>query len=93
MARDANATKGFGPFQYRNVIFQKDQRKAARKGYERKDYALYWGSRTVDYLVRSNLYTRDLELPETKVDVSDRVAITGQVKSAARWFGADLVGI
>ncbi|PQP33601.1 hypothetical protein C6A37_12085, partial [Desulfobacteraceae bacterium SEEP-SAG9] len=43
LARDANATKGFGPFQYRNVIFQKDQRKAARKGYERKDYALYWG--------------------------------------------------
>jgi len=64
-----------------------------RKGYEQKDYALVWGARTISMLVNKNLYARDLEVSKTKVDVSDKAAITQQIKSVARWLGADLVGI
>lgn len=74
-------------------LVHKDSSVKERKGYEQKDYALAWAGRTVDYVIRRNLYSRDSAIAETAVDVSDRAAITRQVKSAARWFGADLVGI
>ena len=64
-----------------------------RPGFEKKDYALSWGGRTVDYLIRANLYSRDSDVAETRLDISDRAAVTRQVKSAARWYGADLVGV
>ncbi len=74
-------------------LVHKDSSVKERKGYEQKDYALAWAGRTVDYVIRRNLYSRDSAIAETAVDVSDRAAIPRQVKSAARWFGADLVGI
>lgn len=64
-----------------------------RKGYEQKDYALLWPPRVLDFLVRRNLYSRDLEVNPNKVDVSDKAAVTRDVKAAAHLFGADLVGI
>lgn len=72
-----------------------------RKGYEQKDYALLSAGGTIDNLVRHNLYSIDsqgspiqvLEADKSAVDVSDKAAITRQVKSASRWWGADLVGI
>ena len=64
-----------------------------RTGFGKKDYALSWGGRTVDYLIRANLYSRDLDIDENRVDVSDSSSITSQVKAAARWYGANLVGI
>jgi len=74
-------------------LSQVDPSRAERKGYEQKDYALAWAGRTVDFLVRKNLYTRDSDVAQKAIDVSDKAAITRQVKSAARWFGTDLVGI
>ena len=74
-------------------LLKRDSSEGERKGYDQKDYALAWSARTIDYLVRANLYSRDLEVSETSVGVSNKAAITRQVKSAARWFGADLVGI
>jgi reductive dehalogenase len=65
----------------------------AKKGYERKDYALAWAGRTIDYLVRENLYSRDGDIAGARVDISDKRKMTEQVRAAARWFGADLVGI
>ena len=67
--------------------------KIGRKGYEQKDYAFLWGARTINDLVNKHLYSRDFEVAKTKVDVSDKVAMTQQVKSVARWLGADLVGV
>lgn len=64
-----------------------------KKGFGKKDYALSWGGRTVDYLIRANLYTRDLDIDENKIDVSDSSSVTRQVKSAALWYGANLAGI
>jgi reductive dehalogenase len=64
-----------------------------RKGFEKKDYAISWGGRTVDYLIRANLYSRDSDVDETRMDISDSSAMTRQVKAAARWYGANLVGI
>jgi reductive dehalogenase len=64
-----------------------------RKGFDKKDYALSWGGRTVDYLIRANSYSRDSDVDETRVDISDRSTTTRQVKTAARWYGANLVGI
>ena len=74
-------------------VYHWDPERRVRKGYEQEDYALAWAGRTVDTLIRANLYTRDLEASPMPIDTSDRVAITRRVKSAARWFGADLVGI
>lgn len=67
--------------------------RVGRKGYEQKDYAQAWVGMTIDQLVRRNLYCKDLEVAKTKVDVSDKSVITQQVKTVARWIGADLVGI
>ena len=78
---------------FSDKFYHRDETKTGRKGYEHKDYALIWSGRTIDYLVRANLYSRDFPKLETNVDVSDKAAITKQVKEAARWFGADLVGI
>jgi reductive dehalogenase len=64
-----------------------------RKGFEKKDYALSWGGRTVDYLVRANLYSRDSETDEPQLHISDRPSMTRQVKKAALWYGADQVGV
>jgi reductive dehalogenase len=74
-------------------IYLSEPWKQGRKGYEQHDYALTWAGRTIDHLVRRNLYDRDLEPVKDAIVVSDRAAITQRVKSAARWFGADLVGI
>lgn len=60
--------------------------KVERKGYEQKDYAQTWVGMTIDQLVRRNLYCRDLEVAKTKVDVSDKSAITQQVKTVVRWI-------
>jgi len=78
---------------FSDKFYHRDESKKSRKGYEHRDYALIWSGRTIDYLVRANLYSRDLQVLETDVDVSDREAITRQVKDVARWFGVDLVGI
>jgi len=64
-----------------------------RKGFEKKDYALSWAGRTIDYLVRGNLYSRNGDGAESKVDIKDMFAMTHHVKAAARWFGAGMVGI
>jgi len=74
-------------------LYHPDPSRAARKGYGQKDYALTWSARTIDYLVRANLYSRDSKVAETKVDVTDKVLFTQKIKSVAHWFGADLVGI
>jgi reductive dehalogenase len=74
-------------------LYNQRPAKLGRKGYEQKDQALVWAGRTIDRLVRKSSYARDIEAANTDVDVSDRAAITRQVKSAARWLGADLVGI
>lgn len=74
-------------------LYQEGASKIGGKGYEPTDYALVWANRTIDRLVRRNLFSRDLEVVETDFDVSDKAAITRHIKSAACWFGADLVGI
>ncbi len=95
---------GFSRFQRREVpkienrsfsdkFYHPDHSKKVRKGYEQKDYALVWAARSVDYLARANLYSREFEIAKNQVDISDKAAITRQVKSMARWFGADLIGI
>lgn len=66
-----------------------------RRGYGQTDYALKSAGRTIDHLVRQTLYTTSTEsdVCGTKVDVSDKAAIASAIKTVARWFGADLVGI
>jgi len=64
-----------------------------RTGFGKKDYALSWGGRTIDYLIRGNLYSRSADVAPTKVDLPDRSILSRQIKNAARWYGADLVGI
>jgi reductive dehalogenase len=64
-----------------------------KKGYEQEDYALKQAGRTVDGYVRKNLFSRDSEVDENKVDDSEKTTITRKIKRVTRWFGADLVGI
>lgn len=64
-----------------------------RKGFGKKDYALSWAGRTIDYLVRKNYYTRDSDVADEQVPISDRSSMALQVKTAAKWLGADGVGI
>lgn len=74
-------------------LYHRDAQRGRRKGYEQEDYARAWAGRTIDTIIRANLYTRDLEVFQTPIDTPDKGAVTQHVKSAARWFGADLVGI
>lgn len=62
-------------------------------GYQPEDFALFWGSRTIDYLVRKNIFTRDEEVSEEKIPIDDISLWSRKIKYVARWFGASLVGI
>ena len=62
-------------------------------GYTPEDFALLWGARTIDYLVRRNLFTRDEPVNEIKLPIDDIQLFTRKVKYVARWLGASLVGI
>lgn len=74
-------------------IIRGDPSKEQRRGYAPTDYAMVWAARKMDYLVRGTLYGRDIDATEVGADVSDNRFITGKVKDAARFFGANLVGI
>jgi reductive dehalogenase len=74
-------------------IIRGNASKQQRKGYMPTDYAMIWASRKMDYLVRGNLYSRDIDIGEVGADVSDKTFVTKKVKEAAGYFGADLVGI
>ena len=55
--------------------------------------ALCRAGRTVDYTLRRALYARD-EAPLNKpINIEDPLRMTEKIKKAAKWFGADLVGI
>jgi len=62
-------------------------------GYTPEDFALLWGARTVDYLVRKNVFARDEAVSGEKVPIDDTALWTQKIKYAARWFGASMVGI
>ena len=68
-------------------------RKKNELGYTPEDFALFWGSRTIDYLVRKHVFTRDEKVSETKIPIDDMELWTQKVKYAARFFGASLVGV
>lgn len=74
-------------------IFSFDPDAPARKGFSQTDYALRWAGRTVDYLIRQNLYAREMVPTLPPLEVRDRQAMSRRIKEAARWFGADLVGM
>jgi len=74
-------------------IFSYDPKQADRRGYSQHEYALRWAGRTVDYLVRQNLYGREMRPDRPPVEVTDSTALSARIKDVARWFGADLVGI
>lgn len=74
--------------------------KAAKNipGYTREDFALGFGARAVDALLRREVFGRDRQVGRwpislDKVAVPDRAKMSEKVKKAARWYGADLVGI
>ncbi len=71
----------------------RDPTKKDRDGYRQEDYALKQAGRTVDVYVRKYLFSRDSEVDENKVDASDKATTTRRIKRAARWFGADRVGV
>ena len=62
-------------------------------GYFQSDYALRWAGRTIDYAARQYLYGREVEPKSFPIEIDDTQRITNLIKKAARWFGADLVGI
>lgn len=74
-------------------IIKGDSSGKQKKGYAPTDYAMIWAARKMDYLVRENLYSRDIDIAEVGADVSDKQFITRKVKEAAGYFGAELVGI
>jgi reductive dehalogenase len=64
----------------------------ARNGYHQEDYALKKAGRTIDFCIRNNFFSRDLEIDEIRFNSSERIN-KDRIKSVAQWFGADLVGI
>lgn len=73
-------------------MISRDTSKKERKGYQQEDYALKRAGRTIDYCVRKNFFSTDLEVDKYKFDVSDKAAMTRKIRRVAQWFGADLVG-
>jgi epoxyqueuosine reductase len=68
------------------------------RGYTREDYALSFGARAVDELIRKGAFGRDRQVMRwaisvDKMPVRDRAKVSETVKKTARWLGADLVGI
>ena len=61
----------FSMCSYQPKLVQWDSSRVEKKGYEQRDYALAWAGRTVDFLVRGNLYSRHAEVATSRVDVSD----------------------
>jgi reductive dehalogenase len=74
-------------------IFTYDPNRKNKRGYSRTDFALRWAGRTIDYLVRRNLYGRENEPLSPPVPIDDVQRMTNLLKKTAKWFGADLVGI
>jgi epoxyqueuosine reductase len=74
-------------------IFSYDPDRKPRNGFSQADYALRWAGRTVDYLIRQNLYAREMSPTLPPMEVQDRGAVAERIKDVARWFGADVVGI
>jgi reductive dehalogenase len=74
-------------------IFTFDPERKDKRGYSQADYALRWAGRTIDYTARQNLLGREIEPNTTRIEIDDIQRITNLIKKAARWFGADLVGI
>jgi len=81
-----------GEFPAQRDLIAKGEAKK-EKGFTPEDYALLWGSRTIDYLVRKNVFTRDEEVKKQKTPIDDVALWTKKIKHAAHWFGASLVGI
>jgi epoxyqueuosine reductase len=84
----------------RSVMEKGLKTKAAKNvpGYTREDFALTFGARAVDTLVRKMTSGKDRQaarwpISVDKMPVSDTAKMSETVKKAARWFGADLVGI
>lgn len=68
------------------------------RGFTREDYALHLGGRAVDTLARRTALSRDSLQARWPAELSplpvpDTARMSQKVKNAARWFGADLVGI
>lgn len=80
-----------GPAHHQVFRFNADREK--RPGFSRTDFALRWAGRTLDFVGRKNLIGRESEPTAPRVEITDPYRITKIVKNAARWFGADLVGI
>lgn len=76
-----------------NELLSRDSTVQARKGFRQEDYALKKAGRTIDFCIRKTYLSRVLEVDETKFEISDKVNMTHRIKSAAKWFGADLTGI
>jgi reductive dehalogenase len=72
--------------------FRFDAARGKRRGCSRTDYALRWAGRALDYSGRK-LLGRETEPTWPPVEIADTGRIAAIVKKAARWFGADLVGI
>lgn len=74
-------------------LLSRDPDGQVKKGYLQEDYALKKAGRTVDFCIRENFFSRDLEVDETRFDTSAKINTTYRIKSVAKWFGADLVGV
>ncbi len=71
----------------------RDPARKSKKGFTQEDYALKQAGKTIDVYVRKNLFSRDSEVDEHKIDDSEKTTITRKIKRVTGWFGADLVGI
>jgi epoxyqueuosine reductase len=78
-------------------------------GYTQEDYALFYASRTINYIGRRVTLAREVpekveighkprdasgkEIKPEKLPVLDPAEMSSKIKKVAKWFGADLVGV